>query len=129
MLRLVKILNSNNQYEVVRLKYNLQINLGPGSALGCTGGIFTTAMNTDMPAFVALGICDTQTDKMDAICVTEDMIFKTEYTGTATPYVGMIVGLSTHKYKLDAVTFNSNGKGIVVGVDDSKKLVYVRFHR
>ena len=129
MLRLVKVLNGNTQFEVVRLRYNTGVNLGPGSALSSSGGYFTALLNTDTPEFVGLSIIDTTTRKMDAITVTEDMIFKTEYTGTATPYVGMKVGLSTSIYRMDSVTYNANGKGVVVGVDDNTKFVYVRFHR
>ena len=129
MLRLVKVLNGNTQFDVVRLKYNTGVNLGPGSAMTCSGGLYTALPNTDTPEFVAIGITDIPFKRIDGITVTEDMIFKSEYTGSAVPYVGMPVGLSTHSYKMDAVTYNANGKGIVVGVDDNTKLVYVRFHR
>lgn len=129
MLRLIKILNSNNQFETVRLEYNYGANLGPGSALSCTIDGFNSAANTSMPEYVALSVSDIHSSKMDAILVTEDMVFKVEYLGSETPYIGMSVGLATHKYKMDAVTYNSSGKGTIIGVDDSKKLVYVRFHR
>ena len=129
MLRLVKVLNGNTQCDVVRLKYNLGVNLGPGSAMSSSGGYFTALLNTDTPEFVALSTTEIPFQRMDAITVTEDMIFKVEYTGTATPYVGMKVGLSSGLYKMDSVTYNANGKGIVVGVDDNPGLVYVRFHR
>ena len=130
MLRLVKILNANNQYEVAKLKYNTSATIKPGCALSCSSGVLLSATNTATPDYVALSSNDDQSVKtIDAILVTEDMIFKVEYTGTTTPYVGMPVGLATGKYKMDSVTQNSSGKGVIVELDDDKKLVYVRFRR
>ena len=45
------------------------------------------------------------------------------------PYVGMSVGLATRVSKMDAVTYNTNGKGTVIGISDDAKLVYVRFRK
>ena len=57
------------------------------------------------------------------------MVFKVEYTGTTVPYVGMAVSLSTGKYKMDSVTNNSSGKGVILALEDDKKLVHVRFRK
>ena len=83
-----------------------------------------------MPDYISLsGNEDAPGDTVDAMFVTEDMVFKVEYTGAAAPYVGMSVGLSTSKYKMDSVTSNTSGKGSILGLDDDKKLVYVRFRK
>lgn len=130
MFRLVKVLNSNNQCEVSRLKFASTASFGPGCALTCSTGTLTSPTNTMMPDYISMnGVNDVEGDTVDAMFVTEDMVFKVEYTGSSVPYQGMAVGLSTGKYKMDSVTSNSNGKGVILAVDDDKKLVYVRFRK
>ena len=130
MFRLVKVLNANNQCSVARLKYNPNAVFGPGCALSCLSGTLSSTTNTAMPDYISLsGNEDAPGDTVDAMFVTEDMVFKVEYTGAAAPYVGMSVGLSTGKYKMDSVTSNTNGKGSILGLEDDKKLVYVRFRK
>ncbi len=130
MFRLVKVLNSNNQCEVSRLKVASAANFGPGCALTCTSGSLTSAATAMMPDYISLTSSnEAEGGKLDAMFVTEDMVFKVEYTGSSTPYAGMSVGLSTVKYKMDSVTSNTNGKGVILSVDDDPSLVYVRFRR
>lgn len=130
MFRLVKVLNANNQCAVAKLKYNPNAVFGPGCALSCLTGSLSSPTNTAMPDYISLtGNEDISSDTVDAMFVTEDMVFKVEYTGSVTPYVGMSVGLSTGKYKMDSVTSNSSGKGAILALEDDKKLVYVRFRK
>ena len=130
MFRLVKVLNSNNQCTVAKLKYNPATTIGPGCALSCLSGILSTPSNASMPDYISLiGNEGLTSDTIDAMFVTEDMVFKVEYTGSTAPYVGMSVGLSTSKYKMDSVTSNTSGKGSILALEDDKKLVYVRFRK
>lgn len=131
MFRLVKVLNGNNQCDVTKLKFAQNTVIEKGCALTCNAGNAVTATSaTSIPEFISLtGNTDTPCKKIDAIIVTTDMVFKVEYTGSMTPNMGMSVGLSTLNSKMDAVTYNSNGKGTIIGLDDDKKLVYVRFHK
>ena len=130
MFRLVKVINGNNQFEAVRLGFNASATFGPGCALTCSSGVLGNPTSTSVPEYISLSGNDTEGCKrVDAMLVTEDMIFKVEYTGSSTPLQGMTVGLSTMKYKMDAVTYNSSGKGIIVGIDDDKNYVYVRFRK
>ena len=130
MFRLVKVLNSNNQCEVAKLKFNASANITPGCALSCSSGSLTHSANTSMPDYISLSSNNDPSIKtIDAMFVTEDMVFKVEYVGNTEPYVGMGVGLATKKNKTDSVTYNSSGKGVILGVDDDKKLVYVRFRK
>lgn len=129
MLRLVKVLNGNNQCEVIRLRCN-SYNVGRGCALVCSGGAFTNPSPTSMPEYVSLSSIDDSHDgKIDAMIVTEDMVFKAEFTGSANPMIGMAVGLANLDSKMDAVSYNTSGKGHIVGIGDDKKTVYVRFRK
>jgi len=130
VFRLVKVLNANNQCTVAKLKYNPSLVIGPGCALSCLSGTLSSAANTSMPDYISLeGNDDKTCDSINAMFVTEDMVFKVEYTGTTVPYVGMAVSLSTGKYKMDSVTNNSSGKGVILALEDDKKLVHVRFRK
>lgn len=130
MFRLVKVLNGNNQCEISRLDYAESAVIGPGCALTCTSGALALASSTAMPDYISLtGNIDESRSKIDAMLVTEDMIFKVEFTGTTPPLVGMSVGLSTTKNKMDSVTYNSSGKGKIVDIDDDRKIVYVKFRK
>lgn len=130
MFRLVKVLNANNQCSVAKLKYNPSSVFGAGCALSCLSGTLSTPANTAMPDYISLsGNENISSDTVDAMFVTEDMVFKVEYTGSTAPYVGMSVGLSNGKYKMDSVTSNSSGKGSILALEDDKKLVYVRFRK
>lgn len=130
MFRLVKVLNANNQYDVAKLKFNSSAVIGRGCALTCTNGLANSPTSTVTPEYISLSPNDDPACKtVDAIIITAEMIFKVEYTGTVAPYIGMNVGISTHKSKMDAVTYNSSGKGTIVGVEDNGKYVYVRFRK
>lgn len=130
MFRLVKVLNGNNQCEISRLDYADSTVIGPGCALTCSSGALTLASGTAMPDYISLtGNIDEPRNKIDAMLVTEDMIFKVEFTGTTPPLMGMNVGISTIKNKMDSVTYNSSGKGRIVDIDDDRKLVYVKFRK
>ena len=130
MFRLVKVINGNNQYETVQLKLNSSATFGKGCALTSNSGNASTPSATASPEYISItGIKESVNGKIQAMVVTEDMVFKVELTGTSTPYIGMLVGLSTHKDKMDAVSYNSNGKGVVLAIEDNKKFVYVRFRK
>ena len=130
MFRLVKVLNGNTQSSVSRLKHSIAATITPGCALSCLSGVLSTCVNTAMPDYIALtSNADPSVDTVDAMFVTEDMIFKVEYIGTTPPYVGMSVGLSNDQYKADSVINNASGKGSILALDDDKKLVYVRFRK
>ena len=130
MFRLVKVLNGNNQCEISKLDYSESAVIGPGCALTCTNGTANLASSTAMPDYISLtGNIDEARKKIDAMLVTEDMIFKVEYTGSSIPQIGMAVGISTSKNKMDSVTYNSSGKGRIIEIDDDQKMVYVKFRK
>ena len=130
MFRLVKVLNGNNQCEISKLDYAASSDIAPGCAITCTNGVAALASSTAMPDYISLtGNIDEARHKIDAMLVTEDMIFKVEYIGTSTPLIGMTVGISTTKNKMDSVTYNSSGKGRIIDIDDDQKMVYVKFRK
>ena len=130
MLRLVKVLNGNLQYEVVSLKPDTSVTVLPGSALLLVDGVLIKANETSMPDYIAItGNEDTDCKKINAVMVTENMVFKTEYEADKKPYIGMKVGLCGANGVADTVTYNENGKGTVLGIEDGETLVYVKFHR
>ncbi len=129
MFRLVKVLNGNNQCEVYKIKVSPSANVRPGCALICTSGMVANATATMCPEYVALGEDVNALGRVNAMVVTEDMVFKVEFTGTTSPLVGMTVGLSNYTGKMDGVTYNTSGKGRIVAVDDTGKYVYVRFRK
>ena len=130
MFRLAKVLSSNLQYEVATLKNTDHIPADAGCALICTGGTVAPATRTSMPEYISFGYPD-EDDRttVTAMLVTENMIFKAEYTGDVKPYIGMTVGLSTSDCEMDSVCPDKNGKGTVLGTDENQNLVYVRFLR
>jgi len=129
MFRLVKVLNGNNQCDIFKIKSSVTASIIPGCALVCSNGALANATATVCPDYVALGKDTKEKGIIDAMVVTEDMIFKVEYTGTTTPLVGMTVGISNHKGKMDGVTYNTSGKGKIVAIDDGGTHVYVRFRK
>jgi hypothetical protein len=129
MFRLAKVLNSNYQYELIKLKNQNLIPIAHGCALTCTDGILAGASATSMPEYIAFRGDEEEGSAVSAMIVTENMVFKAEYKGDTAPYVGMTVGLAKIDCEMDAVCQNDNGKGTVIGIDDEKKLVYVRFRK
>lgn len=130
MFRLVKVLNGNNQCEISKLPYSATSPIGPGCALTCTNGVAGFATSTAMPDYISLtGNADEERKKIDAMLITEDMIFKVEYIGSTPPLIGLSVGLATKKYKMDSVTYNSGGKGKIIELDDAPGMVYVKFRK
>ena len=130
MFRLIKSLNGNNKYEVAKLRSSGSLEVVYGSALTCSGSGITSPSATASPDFIALSAVESgKKTELDGIVVSEDMVFKVEYTGASTPYVGMFVGLSSYKGSMDAVSYNSSGKGIILAIDDDPKIVYVRFRK
>ena len=128
MFRLVKVLNGNNQYEAYRLGFVSNMVIEPGCALMCSGGNVAVPSATAMPNYIALSRNSYGKKKIEAMLVTEDMVFLVEFTGSVDPTIGMSVGLTTKTYKMDAVTYNSNGKGTIIGIGDNR-MVYVTFHK
>ena len=130
MLRLAKVLNSNIQYELVTLKNKSNTLVNSGCALICVDGSVAPATCASMPEYISFGHPNEDDHTtVTAMLVTENMIFKTEYTGDTKPYVGMTVGLAKSVCEMDSVCPDKNGKGTVLGVDESNGLVYVRFLR
>ena len=129
MFRLVKVLNGNNQCDVYKIKASPSANIKPGYALICANGMVTNATATICPEYIALGNDINDTERVNAMVITEDMIFKVEYTGATAPLVGMTVGMSNYTGKMDAVTYNTSGKGKIIAIDDNGSLVYVRFRK
>ena len=129
MFRLVKVLNGNNQYETHRIENTDSIEITPGCALSCSSGKLSIPSATTRPDYIALSESGHLfTNKIDAMLVTEDMIFLVEITGTHAPSIGTSVGLSSKNAKMDSVSYNSNGKGTIVGIGENDT-VYVRFHK
>ena len=129
MFRLVKVLNGNNQHETHKIGYADGIDIVPGCALVCSGGKASFPSATAMPDYISLSKSGGKaSNTVDAMLVTEDMVFLVELTGTLSPTIGTSVGLSTKKDKMDAVSYNTNGKGTIIGIGDHG-LVYVRFHK
>ena len=130
MFRLVKILNNNTAAEILLIPKKPDASYVRGEALVCQNGTAATPSATSVPEYIFVSVNHNhRSDKINVQAVTEDSIFKVEYTGTITPYIGMSVGLSTKILRMDAVTYNTSGKGTVVGVDDDKSFVYVRFRK
>jgi hypothetical protein len=130
MFRLVKVINGNIQYENHKITAGTSNTIAPGCALTCQNGTLATPTATSMPDFIAISSNHGDASKkIDVMMVTEDMVFKVEFTGTVTPTLGMSVGLSTKINKMDAVTYNANGKGTVIGIDNMTDLVYVKFRK
>ena len=128
MFRLVKVLNGNTQHETLRMHADTTLDAKRGCALTSTNGKLTSPSSTSYPDFVALTGTDDAHGKLDVMMVTEDMVFLIELTGSTVPYVGMRVGLSNKFSKMDAVTYNSNGKGTVIDVGEAG-LVYLKFNK
>ena len=130
MFRLVKVLNGNIQYEVTKLPFSAGTTIKKGCPLVCLAGNAVAPTATAVPEYVALSdSADSTNGKIDAMIITEEMVFRVEYTGTMTPVCSMEVAMTNLKSTMDAVTFNTSGKGIIIGFDDDKKTVYVRFRK
>ena len=130
MFRLVKVINSNTQCETHFLSFDPSTEIGAGCAVSAASGFAESPTATSSPDYVSLSSTDiADTNKIPAILVTEDMIFRVEYTGSIAAVMGMNVGLATKENKMDSVTYNNSGKGTIVGLDDDKRFVYVRFRK
>ena len=129
MFRLTKVLNGNTQGEIRYVNASRSAIFTKGEALITNNGNLTSPSAISMPEYIYLTRNPRmRPEKVDLLLVTENSVFKVEYTGNVKPYIGMPVGLSTHKTRMDGVTHNSNGKGTVLSVDDNGKFVFVRFH-
>lgn len=130
MFRLVKVLNGNTQGEVKRIDSPQNALYLRGEAVISSGGSIATPTALSVPDYIYLSYSTaSHPGKIYVLLVTENSVFKVEYVGAIKPYVGMPVGLATHKYRMDAVTYNSNGKGTVIDVDDTGEFVLVRFRK
>lgn len=130
MFRLVKVLNSQTQCETQFIKCTSSYLVGPGCAVALSSGVASQPSASSAPEFIALSSnADLAVKKIPVILVTEDMVFKVEYSGNAEPTVGMTVGLGTIDYKMDSVSYNSSGRGTIIGIDEGKKFVYVKFRK
>lgn len=67
----------------------------------------------------------------DCLCyeVTENMEFKVELLGTERAELGRIVALAVTTDAKDAVEYNDDGSGRIIGIADDPKYVYVKFDR
>lgn len=128
MFRLVKSLSNDSISENV-VEMNVKINGSPiiGSALTCTNNILTTTNADAAPDYI---LKSSQKSNGTKCCstVTSDMIFKVEYISAMTPKIGMKVAIADKDGTADAVSYNSNGKGVIVGIVN-KNMVYVRFQK
>ena len=128
MFRLARMLGNCSINENV-VELNVKINGTPivGSAMTCTNNILSCAASDACPDYILKA---SSPNKENPCCatVTSDMIFKVEYTSAMTPKVGMKVGITDKYGSSDAVSYSSNGKGIIVGVI-SKNMVYVKFQK
>ena len=131
MFRLVKVLNGYTQGDVQLLKHNKSYGLPPGGvAIAYTNQAISTPAAAAKPDYITLATSHRlNSPRLNAMLVTENMIFKVEYTGNATPTVGMSVGLASSGTNMDSVTYNSNGKGTIIGIERDTGLVYVRFSK
>ena len=128
MFRLIKTLgNSSINENVVEL--GIKVNGAPisGSAVSCTNNIISNTNSDAAPDYI---FKSSSASKSTVFCysVTNDMIFKVEYTSAMTPKIGMKVGIADKNGASDAVAYNSNGKGIIVDVIN-KNMVHVRFQK
>jgi len=101
--------------------------IGFSSAVVCKDGYLATAEKDEFPTYIVIDKCDSATYHCICMPVTENMIFKVEYLDTVTPIMGLRVGLASHKNPMDAVKYSASGKGVIIGIDDDPKFVYVRF--
>ena len=130
MFRLVKILNNDTKAEVQLIPAKEGISYVKGEALSISNGNATSTTATAVPEYIYLSRSHiSHVGKIEVMAVTEDSIFKVEYTGTLTPYIGMPVCLSTKIIRMDAVSYSTSGKGTIVGIDEEPGMVYVRFRK
>ena len=130
MFRLVKIINNNTTAETQLVPKKPNAFYTRGEALISMNGVATMPTATSSPDYIFISMnYNHNYDKINVQLVTEDSVFKVEYTGNVTPYKGMSVGLATHTLNMDAVTYNTSGKGTIMDIDDDKRFVYVRFRK
>ncbi len=129
MFRLVKTLNNTNfVIEPVKLPIGTLSGYGKGCPVMLTSGNATKVATTDKPAFMTLESSDDAKDGMiTCYQVTDCMVFLVEYRSSSIPRVGSRVTFSSGKYPMDSVIYNTTGKGIIVGVTENPKLVYVQY--
>lgn len=115
--------------ETTKLPYDTSTHIGPGSAVVIMDNKAQSTPATSFPDYISMSSNrDTDRDTLDLMAVTHNMIFKVEYVGAMPPTVGMSLGISNHKYKMDAVTYNGSGKGQIVALDkENGNFVYMRF--
>ena len=63
----------------MNLKFSASTTIGPGCALACSSGTLTATTNSSMPDFISVTGNNVPGKTIDAIFVTEDMVFKVEY--------------------------------------------------
>lgn len=133
MFRLVKNIDNSTTFpEVIRMEASrlaYSYTLG-GTAILKNGNLETPAPS-DFPDLVFAASSDRfhRSNIADAFYVTEGMVFKVEYIGTSSPRVGLTVGLAKFLNGMDAVSYNSSGKGLIIAIDENPQYVYVKFHR
>ena len=132
MFRLVKNIDSSSMCpEYVDVKASkLSSAYFPGCAIVIKNNEAFTPQASDYPEFIATSSRSHHflNQRVDAFHVTENMIFKIDYVSEIVPRVGIPVGLTTKISGMDAVEYNTNGKGRVVALDENGKYVYVKFH-
>ena len=128
MFRLAKILDSSNVTEnAVELRIKTNGSIVPGSAVSCSNNVLYNTAADSAPDYILARYSNTNDAKI-CYTVTNDMIFKVEFNAVVSPKLGMKVGLSKSMSDADCVTYNSNGKGIIVGIEN-QNMVYVRFQK
>jgi len=114
---------------MVRLPNRNNVTFAPGSAITCSNGALSCCAADVFPDYIFLKYATKNGSDVYCYPVTDNMVFKTEYISSIPPKLGMAVGMSTSNGKSDRVTFNSNGKGIILEINSSEGIVYVKFRK
>ena len=131
MFRLAKILNTSNaSEETVFLTKKSSDPYPMGCALVCTNGSISYAAADSYPDYIVTNdVNSLSRGKIQCFQVTENMVFKVEYTSAIAAKLGMRVGITSSSGSPSTVTFNLNGKGLIVALDENPNIVYVKFYR
>ena len=132
MFRLARMLNTSNiTEETVKLQKSPSLAVSAGTALTINLGTLSTATYDAFPDYILTkDTKDESSTKVLAYHVTENMVFKVDYTNAIPPKLGMKVGIySLPDCPSGAVGFNTNGKGMIVDIEPGGKKVYVRFSK
>ncbi len=130
MFRLMKIIDKSNfTMEPVLLAKGALSDHPKGMPVTALNGTATLPSATDVPTHMTLEDTADAGSRIRCYTVNDNMIFKVEYVGAATPRYGLKVGFTTVDRTYDAVTVNANGNAIVTEVCDDPGYVYIKFQK